>query len=147
MPHPFLTEAEIDDFRVLAAMVIPPSAKYDIPGADDAAIFADLLTGLDHDRAEVAAALVVVRGLAGRPLAGLGAAARSALAARLQQEPEVAILARHVMLAYYRDDRVMRSLGLEPRAPYPNGHEVEPGDWSLLDPVRARPPLWRPAPR
>jgi hypothetical protein len=147
MPHPFLSEAEIDDLRVLAAMIIPASTKYDIPGADDAAIFADMLTGLDHDRAEVAAALAVVRGRAGGPLAGLGAAARSALAARLQQEPEVAILARHVMLAYYRDDRVMRSLGLEPRAPYPKGHEVEPGDWSLLDPVRARPPLWRPAPR
>ena len=72
---------------------------------------------------------------------------RTNLAAALQAEPEVAILARHVMLAYYRDDRVMRSLGLEPRAPYPKGHEVEPGDWSLLDPVRARPPLWRPAPR
>ncbi|MGH7054344.1 MAG: hypothetical protein ACREFK_16060 [Stellaceae bacterium] len=31
----------------------------------------------------------------------------------------------------------MRSLGMEPRPPYPKGFEVESGDWSLLDPVRA----------
>ena len=147
MPHPFLTEAETDDFRALAAMIIPASAKYDIPGADDAAIFADMLTSLAHDRAEVTAALALVRARAGAKLSSLTAAASASLAAALQAEPEVAILARHVMLAYYRDDRVMRSLGLEPRAPYPKGHVVEPGDWSLLDPVRARPPFWRPATR
>jgi len=48
-----------------------------------------------------------------------------------------------VLLCYYRDDRVMRSLGLEPRSPFPKGHVVEQGDWSLLDPVKARPPIWR----
>ncbi len=55
----------------------------------------------------------------------------------------VAALVRVVLLCYYRDDRVMHSLGQEPRAPFPKGHEVEQGDWSLLDPVRARPPIWR----
>jgi hypothetical protein len=44
---------------------------------------------------------------------------------------------------YYRDDRVVRSLGLEPRAPYPKGHVLEQGDWSLLDAVRGRPRMWR----
>jgi hypothetical protein len=51
-----------------------------------------------------------------------------------------------VLLCYYRDDRVMLSLGLEPRAPFPKGHVLEGGDWSLLDPVRARKPFWREAP-
>jgi hypothetical protein len=37
----------------------------------------------------------------------------------------------------------MRSLGLEARPPYPKGFELEQGDWSLLDPVRAGPPLFR----
>jgi hypothetical protein len=32
----------------------------------------------------------------------------------------------------------MRSLGMEVRAPFPKGFEVEQGDWLLLDPVRAR---------
>jgi hypothetical protein len=33
---------------------------------------------------------------------------------------------------------VLRSLGLELRAPFPKGYALEQGDWSLLDPVRAR---------
>jgi hypothetical protein len=55
----------------------------------------------------------------------------------------VATLSRVVLQCYYRDDRVVRSLGLRPRPPYPKGHVLEDGDWSLLDPVRARAPLWR----
>ena len=55
----------------------------------------------------------------------------------------VATLTRVVMQCYYRDDRVVRSLGLEARPPYPRGHVLEDGDRSLLDPVQARPPMWR----
>jgi len=54
-------------------------------------------------------------------------------------------LTRHILLCYYRDDRVMRSLGIEPRPPFPGGFAVEQGDWSLLDPVKARAPFWRQA--
>ena len=54
--------------------------------------------------------------------------------------PPVATLARVVLQCYYRDDRVVRSLGLELRAPFPKGHVWQEGDWSLLDPVKARPP-------
>ena len=55
----------------------------------------------------------------------------------------LAALVRVVLLCYYRDDRVMRSLGQEARPPFPRGHVVEQGDWSLLDPVRARKPMYR----
>ena len=34
---------------------------------------------------------------------------------------------------YYRDDRVMRAIGMEVRPPFPLGFEVKQGDWSLLD--------------
>ncbi len=44
---------------------------------------------------------------------------------------------------YYRDDRVLTAVGAEPRAPHPDGFEVEAGDWSLLDPVRARGTIYR----
>ena len=47
------------------------------------------------------------------------------------------------MSAYYRDDRVLLALGLEARAPFPKGHALEQGDWSLLDAVRKRAPFWR----
>ena len=49
-----------------------------------------------------------------------------------------ATLVRVVLQCYYRDDRVLRSLGLELRAPFPKGYTLEQGDWSLLDPVKAR---------
>jgi hypothetical protein len=38
------------------------------------------------------------------------------------------------------------SLGLEPRPPFPKGHVLEQGDWSLLDHVRASKPFWREVP-
>jgi hypothetical protein len=49
-----------------------------------------------------------------------------------------ATLVRVVLQCYYRDDRVLRSPGLELRAPFPKRHMLEDGDWSLLDPVKAR---------
>ena len=55
----------------------------------------------------------------------------------------VATLTRIVLQCYYRDDRVMRSLGQEPRPPFPIGHVVEQGDWSLLEPVKKRAPFYR----
>ncbi len=54
-----------------------------------------------------------------------------------------ATLVRVVLQCYYRDDRVLRSLGLELRAPFPQGYVLPEGDWALLDPVRARPPSLR----
>ena len=85
--------------------------------------------------------------LAGGAFADLDAARREAVAAsfRARGGPAVATLSRVILQCYYRDDRVVRSLGLEPRAPFPKGHTLEQGDWSLLDPVRARPKMWRDA--
>jgi hypothetical protein len=141
-----LTEAEIADLRCLAGMIIPPSAKHDVPGADDATIFADIVSSIGRDAQHVRAALATLRTLAGGPFAVLDAARRADVAATLRAEggASVGVLSRIVLLCYYRDDRVMASLGLEARPPYPKGHEVEQGDWSLLDPVRARKPFWRP---
>ncbi|MFZ2007092.1 MAG: hypothetical protein WB697_09950, partial [Stellaceae bacterium] len=81
----------------------------------------------------------------GAPLGDLDPARREAVAVELRAAggPAVAALTRVVLQCYYRDDRVVRSLGLEPRPPYPKGHVLPDGDWSLLDPVRARPPSWR----
>ena len=143
-----LTDAEIADLRCLAGMIIPPSAQYRVPGADDDTIFADIVNSIGRDRNEVCAALATLRTLAGGPFAALEPARRDAVAAKLRAEggSPVGVLTRIVLLCYYRDDRVMLSLGLEARPPFPKGHVLEQGDWSLLDPVRARKPFWRPAP-
>jgi hypothetical protein len=141
-----LNDAEIADFRCLAGMIIPPSTKYDVPGADDATIFADIVSSIGRDVDRVRSALARLRELAGGSFAALDAARRAEVAVRLRAEggAAVAVLARIALLCYYRDDRVMLSLGLELRPPFPKGHEIEQGDWSLLDPVRSREPFWRP---
>jgi hypothetical protein len=136
-----LTPAQRDNLRAIAALIIPASGKFDVPGADDQAIQDDILTTLGPDAGPVREALDLLAQLAGRPLARLDPARREAVAIELRATggAAVATLTRVVLQCYYR----VRSLGLEPRPPYPKGHVLEDGDWSLLDPVRARPPMWR----
>jgi len=140
-----LTPIQRDDLRAVAGVMIPASAEFDVPGADDPVIQADILATLGRDAGLVREALIELARLAGGPLASLNPARREAVAAELRAKGGTAVmtLTRVVLQCYYRDDRVVRSLGLEPRPPYPKGHVLEDGDWSLLDPVRARPPMWR----
>ena len=143
MTDPILNDAETADFRCLAGMIVPPSAKYDVPGADDATIFADIIGSIGRDADRVRYGLARLRALAGGSFAALDGRSREQVASRLRHEGDVAVLTRIVLLCYYRDDRVMLSLGMEPRPPFPKGHDIEQGDWSLLDPVRSRAPFWR----
>ena len=140
-----LTAEQARDLRALAATIIPASSAYGVPGADDDKIFGDILNSLERDRDDVCRALAHLAALAGGAFADLKEADRTEVAARFRQAggPPLAALVRVVLLCYYRDDRVMRSLGQEPRPPFPGGHVVEQGDWSLLDPVRKRPPMYR----
>ena len=140
-----LTSAQRDDLRNLAAMIIPASEEYKAPGADDPAIQADMLATLGRDTAQVAQALDHLARLAGRPLSDLDPARRDAVAQEFRASggTAAATLVRVVLQCYYRDDRVLRSLGLELRAPFPQGYPLEQGDWSLLDPVKERPPSLR----
>ncbi len=134
--------------RCLAEMIIPASAEFAVPSAGDAVIFADILRSLGRDTEHVVAVLRTLDALADGVFADLDAVRRDAVAARLREAGGDALtyLTRIVLQCYYRDDRVMRSLGLEVRSPFPKGFELEQGDWSLLDPVRARPPFFREVP-
>jgi len=129
-----LTAAQRDDLRTIAAMIIPESAEYRVPGADDTK--------------QVAAALDHLARLAGMPLARLDPTLREAVAKEFRANggAPAATLVRVVLQCYYRDDRVLRSLGLELRPPFPKGHVLPDGDWSLLDPVKKRPSKLRQAP-
>ncbi len=143
-----LSNAEQRGLRAFAGTMIPASERHNAPGADDEAIFADMLKSLDRDRDDVARALARLDDLAGGAFADLVPSRRLEVANAWRAEggAPFAALTRVVLLCYYRDDRVMRSLGQEPRSPFPKGHSVEQGDWSLLDPVKARKPFWRGAP-
>ena len=140
-----LTPAQRDDLRTVAAMIVPASDEYKVPGADDPAIQADILATLGRDAALVRQALDHLARLAGKPLAELDMAKRDAVAKEFRANggAAAATLVRVVLQCYYRDDRVLRSLGLELRAPFPKGYMLEQGDWSLLNPVKARPATLR----
>jgi hypothetical protein len=140
-----LSAEQIRDLRALAGAIIPPSPAYGVPGADDEMIFTDILGSLERDRDDVTHALAHLAALSGGAFADLGPERRTEVATAFREAggAPLAALVRVVLLCYYRDDRVMRSLGQEPRPPFPGGHVVEQGDWSLLDPVRARPPMYR----
>lgn len=140
-----LTEAELRDFRRLAGFMVPASAEYGVPGADDDAIFSDIVRSLGRDRGAVHEALAMLREIAGGDFTDLdeGIAEAAAMTLLGREGPVITALGRTVLQCYYRDGRVFRSLGLELRAPYPQGRILEQGDWSLLDAVRGRPRMWR----
>lgn len=135
-----LSPAEIRDLRCVAGLMIPPSAEFAMPGADDDAVIADIVATVGRDLAEVRAALAEIAGLADRAPPARDAAVATWRAAG---GAPLATLSRVILQCYYRDDRVVRALGREARAPFPLGNVLEQGDWSLLDPVRARAPIWR----
>ena len=143
-----LSPRQRDDLRTVAGMIVPASDAYKVPGADDPAIQADMLATLGRDTGLVAAALDHLARLAGQPLADLDDARRDAVAQEFRKHggAAAATLVRVVLQCYYRDDRVLRSLGLELRAPFPKGYVLPEGDWSLLDPVKARSGTLRRAP-
>jgi hypothetical protein len=144
-PGTQLTSTEWCDLRRLAGFMVPASAEYRVPGADDEAIFADIVRSLGRDRDAVRRALAMLREMAGGDFSGLDEAKAEATAMALlgRGGSEMAALGRAVLQCYYRDDRVFVALGLEPRPPFPKGHDLQQGDWSLLDGVRDRPRMWR----
>ena len=129
-----LSSGELQELHRVAGILIPASEEHAVPGASDPVIFADIVKSLGRDLAHVRAALA---GLEGRDA--------EAVIQSMQAPCSDASLAlgRAILQCYYRDDRVLRSLGIEARPPFPKGHELEQGDWSLLDPVRKRAPFWR----
>ena len=135
------TDTDLTLLRRLAGRMIPASDEFAAPGADDAAIQADILKTLSGRLDAVQAMLSRLGGaaLADAPDAEIEAI----LPSRLPTEPVLSELLFAVVTCYYRDDRVLRSLGMPARPPYPGGYEVDQGDWSLLEPVRARPKIWR----
>ncbi len=130
-----LSEAQRQTLKLLLGAMIPASDEYQVPGADDAQIMGEILAD-------------------GRPVLPLLAGALDALAEETNPDalsaafrrdyPEAAdLLVWLTTQCYYRDERVMASLEMPPRPPFPEGYEVADGDWSLLEPVRARGLIYR----
>lgn len=145
---PALTHAEQRTLRVLVGHMIPASDTFGVPGADDAAILADIIASLGREAAAVRAAIAEVDRLAGGNLADQGAAPQATAIASFRDSgsPLVSALVLATVRCYYRDDRVMRAIGMQPRPPFPLGFTLPEGNWSLLEPVRARGAIYRDVP-
>ncbi len=148
-----LNETEWHTLRALADVIVPPSEKYGIPGAGDEAIAKTIIKDANYgDKlARLVAALdtlnAMAQGVHSTVFAMLREDQREFVALTFREEqPAAATLAEQLVTqCYYRDDRVVTSLGMELRPPMPEGYKVEDGDWSLLEPVRRRDPFHRPA--
>ncbi len=136
------------DLRRIAGIMIPADETYGVPGADDPAIFDDLLSTLGRDLLHVRIALQQLAVLAGGPFSSLPPCRAEQLAASFlaTNTLEVSTLGRLILQCYYRDERVLHALGVDPRPPFPRGQALEQGDWRLLEAVRTLPPMWRTAP-
>ena len=145
--EPGLSPAESRDLRSIAGLMIPASEEFRVPGADDPAIFADIEKSIGRDMADIKKALAKITELGGGAFSDLDATRKQATADSFHATGGAlaTTLGRVILQCYYRDDRVMISLGMEPRPPFPKGHVLPQGDWSLLDPVRARGKIWRDA--
>ena len=142
-----LSPTEQDTLRCVVGRMIPPSELFGLPGGTDPAIFADILRSIGRDLSMLRAAIVALSEMAGGPLSRLSSSDQSALLSRFRLAfPELAgVLEAITVRCYYRDDRVMSSIGMETRAPFPLGFSVPQGDWSLLEPVRSRGKIYRDA--
>ncbi len=144
-PQTPLSADETDALRTIAGTMVPEDAALGMPGADDPAILDDIVRSIGRDLPLVREALAAIMAKAGKGFAGLERSAREDLINDWYAGggAAAAVLGRVILGAYYRDDRVLVALGHEARAPFPKGYVLEPGDWSLLDAVRDRPPFWR----
>jgi hypothetical protein len=140
-----LTTRESRNLQRLAGFMVPADAEYGVPGADDEVIFADIVRSLGRDAPAVRTALATLQEIAGDDFCSMAVVKAEAAAMALlgRDDAIVKALGRAVLQCYYRDARVLRSLNIEPVAPFPKGRALEQGDWSLLDAVRGRPQLWR----
>ncbi len=144
-----------DEERLLAGLldvVVPPSSDGRLPGAGALGLLAHvartvavqpmLRPVLEYGLSSLAA-LAAERSPDG--FAGLDDAQRAALFRDFTANDQFFLPAFLFLVysGYYQHPRVVTALGLEARAPHPAGYAMEPDDFSLLGPVRARGPIYR----
>lgn len=144
-----LSQDEQNALALLADMMIPASEQYDVPSANDEAIFAEILESAEPHQHAVSGILSALNELSqsrhSSAFNDLADSERSdvANALRASHSEPIGLLMTLVVQCYYRDGRVMRALEMEARPPFPQGYEIEKSDWALLKPVRERGKYYR----
>ena len=134
----------------MSGVIIGPCAELGLPGADDEEILVRILSSCE--RHEQFVRNTVQTYLSGSAADHAAAAAMPADIDRsvhefLTNHPSFSqLLMCLVAESYYQDGRVLQSLDMEARPPFPQGRVVEQSDWSLLDAVKRREALYRPVP-
>ena len=144
--NPF-SAREREVLRSVAGTLIPASDEYGLPGADDEAIFARMLE-LAAERADsiksgIAALDALARKHGNRDFLDLNDTRQTALLRDQASAGFLQQMIRCTATCYYQDGRVLESIDLKSTPPFPGGHALEQGDWTLLDPVKARAPFYR----
>ena len=138
---------EREVLRQIAGILIPASEEYNVPGADDEAIFARILVLATQRAGSIKAGIEALDALArahyDRGFLELNASRQTSLMRDEANSRFLRQMIRCTATSYYEDGRVLASIDLKSTPPFPGGHEIEQGDWSLLDPVRARAPFYR----
>jgi hypothetical protein len=111
--------------------IVPPSP--DMPGAGELGLAAVVERFLQRTPGAVAALAESLDAVAAQGFATVAA----------QNPGFVPGLLFPTYTSYYQDPRVYAALGLEPRPPHPQGHALEPGDFSGLEAVRRRGKIYR----
>ena len=126
--------------------MIPANEEFNAPSAGSDDIVNDVEQSMQGNAlANLSEMLTRLNGQPSARFENLDAAARWQAFVELQRTDAHALrtLGGVVLQCYYRNDQVLESLGMEARSPFPLGNEVEQGDWTLLDPVKARGSFYR----
>lgn len=126
--------------------MIPSNEEFNVPSAGTEDIVSDVVHSMTGNAPTIVSEMLVrLNQQSTKRFEELDDAARWQAFTELQRTDALAFrtLGGILLQCYYRNDQVLESLGMEPRAPFPLGNEVEQGDWSLLDPVKARGSFYR----
>lgn len=139
--------AQTELVAFVAGAIIPQDVQRGMPAANNAEILHDILRSASA--VELPAFCVHVetqtQTLFGCSFQHAAAEQRSSLMKHLAGSNHVVTrgFVSLVVQCYFRDAQVLMALGLEPRAPFPKGHQVAAGEWDLLENVKRRAPFYR----
>ena len=132
---------------VLLNLIIPPSKDRTMPGAADIGFIAYIQQ--ENHVLWIRDGLLTIAGSShdkyGTEFSALTGSEQTQLIDELRRRLNRFFirLTNLVMECYYQHDRVLEAIGLEARAPFPEGYAVEEGDLTLLEPVAQRVKLYR----
>ena len=144
-----LSKDQRQALQTMVGLMIPASREFGVPGADDGVIFETILATAQVDAPQVGEGLKALEAMSNirhrKGFNSLDYETQTQVIEEFRQSPSanIGVIVNITLQCYYRDERVMKALGMEVRAPFPKGFEVEQGDWSLLDPVKSKTKMYR----